>query len=334
MNAAQDSKIPERIRSSLRCPRCSAALQRVNQHLHCRGSSCSAIFPIIDGIPVLLNDQNSLFSTDTIVRQHRVAKLLQRQPQTQPGLVNRLINSLTNHSPDISKNIHAEENYRKFSELVSGLSDQPAVLVVGGSVPGQGMEALHNQPHITLVESDVVFGPRTAIFFDAHDIPFIDHTFDGVIIQAVLEHVLDPYRCVDEIHRVLKEQGIVYAETAFMQQVHGGRYDFLRFTHSGHRRLFRKFKEIESGAACGPGMALAWSYQYFLVSFFESKRSKQVARFFASLTSFFLKYFDAALVNKPGALDAASAFYFLGQKTEFMLQDNELKSYYRGGQLG
>ena len=334
MSSALISKLPENIRKNLRCPYCRAALEQVNHHLHCSDSICSAVFPIIDGIPVLLNDQNSLFSTNTTIRQHKVTKLLQRQPQIQPGLVNRLLNWLSNHSPDISKNINAKENYHKFSEHLLGISDQPAVLVVGGSVPGQGIELLYNNPHITLVESDVVFGPRTMIFFDAHDIPFIDKTFDGVIIQAVLEHVVDPYRCVDEIHRVLNDRGFVYAETAFIQQVHGGRYDFMRFTHSGHRRLFRKFKEIESGAACGPGMALAWSYQYFLVSFFDSKRKKQFARFFGSLTSFFFKYFDKYLVNKPGALDAASAFYFMGQKTELPLQDNELKSYYRGAQLG
>ncbi len=84
-----------------------------------------------------------------------------------------------------------------------------------------------------------------------------DESFDGVICQAVLEHVLDPYRCVEEIHRVLRPNGLVYAETPFMQQVHGGTHDFTRFTHLGHRRLFRKFAEVDSGVVCGPGMALA-----------------------------------------------------------------------------
>ena len=31
-----------------------------------------------------------------------------------------------------------------------------------------------------------------------------DAGVDAVIAQAVLEHVLDPHRCVEEIHRVLK----------------------------------------------------------------------------------------------------------------------------------
>ena len=52
---------------------------------------------------------------------------------------------------------------------------------------------------------------------------------------------------------MLKDDGLVYAETPFLQQVHGGPYDFTRFTHLGHRRLFRKFIELESGATAGAG---------------------------------------------------------------------------------
>jgi uncharacterized protein YbaR (Trm112 family)/SAM-dependent methyltransferase len=327
-------KLPDYIQGNLCCPICSQKLEFENNNFGCIDPSCSAKFPVIDGIPVLLNDQNSLFAIETAVRQNSVMKLLRRQSQIHTGLVDRFLDWLSSNIPDISKNINAQENFIKFSKILTSLTDRQSVLVVGGSVMGQGMEPLYEDPQITMVESDVVFGPRTMMIFDAHDIPFIDETFDGVIIQAVLEHVVDPYRCVDEIHRVLKDQGIVYAETAFMQQVHGGRYDFLRFTHSGHRHLFRKFQEIDSGVACGPGMALAWSYQYFLASFFDSKRIIQFAKIFASITSFFLKYFDKYLINKPGALDAASAFFFMGQKSEIPLENNELKSYYRGGQLG
>ena len=34
-------------------------------------------------------------------------------------------------------------------------------------------------------------------------------SFDGVMIQAVLEHVLEPTRVVAEIHRVLKPDGLL-----------------------------------------------------------------------------------------------------------------------------
>jgi len=142
--------------------------------------------------------------------------------------------------------------------------------------------------------------------------------------------VTDPYKCVEEIHRVLKPQGLVYAETPFMQQVHLGRYDFTRFTHLGHRRLFRRFEEIHSGAMCGPGMALAWAYRYFLLSFARSKLLRAFLTVFSSLTAFYFKYFDHFLINKPGALDAASGYYFIGERSDRILSDRELIRLYRG----
>jgi hypothetical protein len=146
----------------------------------------------------------------------------------------------------------------------------------------------------------------------------------------VLEHVIDPFRCVDEIVRVLKPDGLVYAETPFMAPVHAGRYDFLRFSHLAHRRLFRRFREIESGAACGPGTALAWSYCYFLQSFAAGETGRQLAFAFASFTGFWLKYFDYFLIDRPGSYDAALSYYFLGEMAGSMLGDRELIRQYRG----
>jgi hypothetical protein len=146
----------------------------------------------------------------------------------------------------------------------------------------------------------------------------------------VLEHVVDPYTCVREIHRVLRKDGFVYAESPFMQQVHEGKYDFLRFTHLGHRRLFRNFSEIDSGATCGPGMALAWAYSYFIYSFFKSKKIRRIITPLVHFSSFFLKYFDSILINKPGTYDAASGFFFWGQKSNITLDDRELLTLYKG----
>jgi SAM-dependent methyltransferase len=147
---------------------------------------------------------------------------------------------------------------------------------------------------------------------------------------SVMEHVADPVRCAAEIARVLKPGGRVLAATPFMQQVHLGRYDFTRFTHLGHRRLWARFREIESGIDCGPGMALAWAWQYFLTSFSERPRTRSLLRAFAKLSSFPLPYLDLWLKDKAGAYDGASSFYFIGEKSGETLSDPELLACYRG----
>ena len=230
----------------------------------------------------LIDDRRSIFSTDDFVRRRDTTFRLQ------PGKVETLLQRMLDAVPSISNSFGSDRNYRRFAEALLALTPGPRVLVIGGSIEGQGMEALAGNPACELVASDVSFGPLTALVCDAHDIPFEDGTFDGVVVQAVLEHVADPTRCVHEIHRVLKQDGMVYAETPFMQQVHMGPYDFTRFTHSGHRRLFRQFSEVASGPVGGPGMALAWSYQYFLLSFATSRPLRGLLRAFAGVTSFFL----------------------------------------------
>lgn len=313
-------------RKLLCCPICHGSLTSSDTDLRCTGRSCGARFPIIEGVPILFNENNSIFSAaDAIARR-------QAPPGQRPA--GRLARPLRRLIPSNTLNVAAGRNYERFARLMLERSDPPRVLIVGGGEAGTGMEPLLANPTIDRVESDVYLGPRTALVCDAHDIPFVDEAFDGVIVQAVLEHVVDPYRCVQEIHRVLAPDGLVYAETPFMQQVHMGRYDFTRFSHLGHRRLFRQFTEIDSGVACGPGTALAWSYEYFLLSFCRSRTSRRLVRAFASVTGFYLKYVDRYLAKAPAALDAASGYYFLGRKSEEALPDRELLKMYRGAFQG
>ena len=276
----------------LRCPACRGTLDVQQQQVTCTSLECGLVFPVVDGIPVLLNEATSVFSIGDFVAGHDTTFHLKQT------VVERWFDRLLGALPEIGKTIETGPNYERFRDSLFKESNAPKVLVVGGSILGQGMQALASDSRIEFVSTDVSFGPLTSLICDAHDIPFEDDTFDGVIVQAVLEHVVDPHRCVHEVHRVLKNGGLVYAETPFMQQVHMGRYDFARYTHSGHRRLFRQFSEVASGPVAGPGMALAWSYQYFLLSFATSRMMRGLLRAFAQLTSFHLKYFDSILVGK------------------------------------
>lgn len=277
-------------------------------------------FPVVEGVPVLVNESNSVFLIDEIVSEHLAPPDAQRT---------KLRSALARSIPSIGKKIKSQRNYQELGQLLLSQNPSPRVLIVGGGSHGQGMDALTSNPAMELVETDVSFGPRTVLICDAHDIPFDDESFDGLVAQAVLEHVVDPYRCAEEIHRVLKPHGVVYAETPFMVQVHLQPYDFTRFTHLGQRRLFRRFDEIESGAVGGTGMALAWSYQHFLRSLTESRHLRSLLTAFAGFTSFFLKYVDYFSIDKSGTLDAAAAYYFLGRKENHILSDRELLGLYR-----
>ncbi|MDA0837842.1 MAG: methyltransferase domain-containing protein [Planctomycetota bacterium] len=312
----------------LACPCCKMSLVVSADVMECSSQDCLTRFPLVDGIPILLNEKSSVFSIKDFVPGEATFN-----PRAKARLIRRLVYSFLNYLPALGNNPNSRRNYSLFADALSKTSGKTRVLVVGGSIVGKGMEQLIEDDRIDFVETDISIGPRTMMVCDAHDLPFEAETFDGIIIQAVLEHVLDPFRCVEEIYRVLKANGIVYAEIPFMQQVHGNRYDYLRFSHLGLLRLFRKFEEIVSGAAGGPGMALAWSYRYFLLSFVKSTKARLLASIFAHFTGFWLKYFDYFLVNRPGALDASSGNFFLGRKSSAVLSDRDLIKKYKGGDV-
>ena len=311
-------KISEYVEQRLLCPQTKNKLIRNGEYLE-NEVDRSIRYPIIEGIPILIDSEKSLFSVEDFIKgQDTTFNLKPEHPVKK--IVKRMI-------PDISVNLKANKNY---AYLASSLPAGAKILVIGGSIKGEGMEPIYDNESFEIVGSDVSFGEYTSLVSDAHDIPFDECTFDCVIVQAVLEHVLDPNRCVAEIHRVLKPSGIVYSETPFMQQVHMKQYDFTRFTHLGHRWLFKNFEEIESGPCCGPGMSLAWAYSGFLKSFASTKIPYLIASKLANITSFFFKYFDRLIIDRPAAYDAASGFYFIGRKSDRAITGKELIKGFRG----
>ncbi|WP_299802881.1 class I SAM-dependent methyltransferase [Tardiphaga sp.] len=227
------------------------------------------------------------------------------------------------HRLTFGNNPVARRNCSLFLSIVKQTATTPTVLVIGGATIGSGADVLYADAAIELVGTDVFSSENTVLVADAHKIPFANDTFDGIWIQAVLEHVLEPATVVAEIHRVLRLSGIVYAETPFMQQVHERAYDFTRFTQSGHRWLFRHFSEISAGPVSGPGVALLWSIRYFVRSLGVGDK---LSRLFP-LPFFWLRFFDFIGQGRLKA-DAASGVFFLGRRSERTIAPGEMPKYY------
>jgi SAM-dependent methyltransferase len=311
--------LPAFVLDGLRCPSCMERLIAHSGSFGCESSAgCLRRYPVIDGRPILIDDDNSVFD---------IASFIEGRPTFFPSS-SRMRDLALRFIPELGSNLFARRNYQRLLIELHNRGSHPRVLVVGAGVLGSGMDVLIHDGSLELIETDVTLLPTTQIVCDAHALPFADGLFDAVIAQAVLEHVADPYRCVSEIHRVLKSDGIVYAETPFIQQVHGGPYDFTRFTYLGHRRLFRYFDEITSGMAGGPGMALAWSYEYFLISLAPGRIGRQLARIVSRFTAFWLKYLDRLVASRPAALDAASGYFFMGRRSASPISDRSIVASY------
>ena len=202
-------------------------------------------------------------------------------------------------------------NCSKFIDRLKRESRRPVVLVIGGGTIGLGAEELYRDDSIELVGTDVYASPHTVLVADAHRLPFEDGVFDGVWVQAVLEHVLEPATVVAELHRVLRMEGLVYAETPFMQQVHEQAYDFSRFS------------ELDAGPVGGAGVALAWSIRYFSRALGAGNKLSRLI----VLPFFWIRYLDAFGRGRAAA-DAASGFFFLGRRSEQAMDPHAMPDYY------
>lgn len=279
-------------------------------------------YPVVGGVPILIAEERSLF---------RLADFTAPAAERRPSRAGRLARAVAARLPTDSANVGTDRHVARLLELLLAASDRPRVLVVGGGTLGAGMAPLLDHPGIEATETDVWIGPRTQLVCDGHDLPFADGSFDAVVCQAVLEHVMDPPRVVGEMRRVLVPDGLLYAEVPFMQQVHEGAYDVTRYTYVGLRRLFGAFDEVAAGVACGPAMALAWSVRYLAVAVAgRSPLATRLAAHLVPLATFWLPWLDRWLIDRPGALDAASSIGFLGRRRETPLTDAEIVAAYRG----
>lgn len=301
----------------LRCPACRSgalAAEDAGDTLACE--ACSARFHSVNGKLILFDPSNAVFPPQAYLRATPTARRPQRD--------------LSKWLPSPSINL-AQDAVLSQMRVTLDTRGPGDVLVVGG-----GRQRLHLDSLLKagarhcIVYTDVDAGADVDLFCDGHDLPFADACFDAVVTTAVLEHVLYPEQVASEIARVLKPGGLLYSELPFMQQVHEGAYDFTRYTLSGHRRLFNRFAEIDSGMVAGPGTALVWALENLALAFCNRALTRKFAKAFTRVFFSWIKHADRLLVDRPEAMDGASCTYFYGAKAAQPVTDIEIIDRYVG----
>jgi SAM-dependent methyltransferase len=302
---------------SLRCPKSGSKLIKVNDKLIAELSTEQIKYEFVGDCPVLIDFEKG------ILKKEGIETLFAYIDQYEYTGFLKFLRGLV--SPPQKETF---ENVDRLMKLLLASKKTARVLIIGGGTIGQGIECFYKDARIELVSFDIYVSPNIQFVADGHNIPLPDDSFDAVLIQAVLEHVLEPNTVVSEIYRVLKQDGIVYAETPFLQHVHEGAYDFTRYTESGHRYLFKNFELISSGSCGGAGTQLLWSIDNFVRGVFRSRRVGKVIK----LGFFWLQYLDR-IIPESYNIDAASGVFFLGRKQSVAINGNEVIAHYKGAQM-
>ena len=296
------------------CPSCKVSeINLRDDRFIC--DKCNLFYKIKDGYPILIN-----FNLEHVLIKENEIEIKKKNIKK-----NKFKNKILNFFYGVSK--ITETNAINFLDILNN-NNSKKVLVIGGASRGSGTDRLWENNQIKITSLDLVGTENVDYIADAHYLPFKDEAFDGVWIQAVLEHVLSPEIVVKEIFRVLKKDGLIYSEIPFMQQIHMGKNDFTRYTASGHRFLFKKFEKINIGVNGGPGVSLSWSLKYFIWSFTNEK----IANFLTVIPFFILRLLDKFL-SQTASWDGSSGYYFLGKKNiNLKFDKKELNQVYKGKQ--
>jgi SAM-dependent methyltransferase len=116
------------------------------------------------------------------------------------------------------------------------------VLDLGGGT-GILRQSLQGQGHYYInLDSRRFEHGEPSLIGDAHRLPFKDATLDMVVSKDTLEHFLEPWVAVKEVHRVLKEGGQFIIWVPFMHPFHGD--DFYRYSPLGLRHLLGAFELV------------------------------------------------------------------------------------------
>lgn len=307
------------------CPRCASPVRPGRQAWHCSSSDCryaESHFPVVSGRPALVDFENSVLDADRVSATEG-ASVMSRKRRL-PNSLARIIHG---------RNRVAPVAVARMLDLVradaAAANRRPRILVVGGGTVGSGLEALYSDPTIDLIAFDVYASPVVQFIGDGHSIPLADASVDGVIVQAVLSYVLEPWVVAQEIYRVIRVGGVLFADAPFMQQVVEGPYDFSRFTNSGLQYLFRGFERIDSGTVAGAGTALLWSIGSFARALTRSVLLGRLVQH----CFFWLRHTDRILDPKY-SIDAASGVFFLGRKAAHAIGQADIVGYYEGGAVG
>jgi len=154
-----------------------------------------------------------------------------------------------------------------------------AVRARGGTVLDCGAGA-HDRAWDNVVRIEIEPYDFTDCLAVNQNLPFRDASFDVVFSLNVLEHVNDPWCCADEIMRVLKPGGIVYAVVPFLQPVHGYPEHYFNMTPSGLRRLFQAKGAVEMQFIPAAGQPI-FTLDWFLRSYLNGLPPEAAERFAA-----------------------------------------------------
>ena len=225
----------------LYCPLCKKPLEQVRCGYICR--ECSNVFPIVDGIPSLVDRREAVESFDASAFEFLFQ--MEQKHFWHVGRKEMILDVLR-------KNVSNLAQYRMLevgcgNGSVMAFLKQNGINIEGGDIFLEGLRFCRQRAgSVALYQIDIL------------SLPFNDD-FDAIGAFDVLEHIDDDEKALAEINRALKTSGKLILTVPT--------YKFLWSRHdegSHHRRRYNKTELIAKLERCGFAVNKSTYYMFFL----------------------------------------------------------------------
>jgi len=192
--------------------------------------------------------------------------------------------------------------------------------IVGAESAGAPCWSIGGGParaHARLTNLNIAPFPNVDLVATAYALPCRAGVIGAIHCEAVLEHLEYPDRAVQEMYRVLRPGGLLFAATPFLQSFHAYPGHFQNFTLEGHRRLFERagFLILDAGPCVGPTFAIVDLFVNYARAFLPGRLLRGIAAYATAFVGVFFRPLDSRLNRHPNAHRLASTTFVLAQKS-------------------
>ena len=209
MNSLFNQSI-DKLNELICCPECYGIIVKINSEYICK--NCSLYFPIVNDIPRILTDQNLL-------------KLFRETTRNENSLKSRIKSKIK--LPD--ERIWSLQSRKLLKQILNQINpDNDNTFVVN---MGSGCESFYKKlfkHYKGIIRIGIPHEVEVNAFGDAMKMPIKSSSIDLLISSSVIEHLSNPEKAVKELNRIIKPEGLIYAEIPFIGAYHMAPYDYQR----------------------------------------------------------------------------------------------------------
>jgi SAM-dependent methyltransferase len=186
----------------------------------------------------------------------------------------------------IDFNPHVREEYEK--RVVS----KDRLLDIGGrnsySLSRKTIDSLNQNPNNVIVSTDIIAEYKPDLVDDICNTKIEPNSFSGIYCNAILEHVEEYWKAIDNIYNILEEEGEAFFYVPFFWGFHD-QMDYHRFTFAEVGRMLKKFPEVRIFCP-GGGQGFGFVFWYIL-TITNIRVFPRFFRFLSKTTNFLLKIY-------------------------------------------